>query len=236
MKTKTWIYFAASALLGLVLGALSSIHAQVRFDHIVRNDFFLGFAGNAEALDRGMKVCEQVLAENPNHAEALVWHGAGLFFRSSAHFRAGDAAKGMELYSRGVGEMDKAVELEPDNIGVRIPRGAAALAAARVMSPETPIRAGLFQRALDDHLHIYNLHARRGELGKLGAHPLGELLQALGDVNSRLGNAAQAEKFYSELLGRLPGTPYAKRAATWLETRQPLPPREAQCIGCHTGK
>jgi tetratricopeptide (TPR) repeat protein len=235
MKPQTWIYFAGSALLGLFLGALSTIHAQVRFDHVVRNDFFAGFTGNSDALERGMKVCEQVLAENPNHAEALVWHGAGLFFRSSVHFRAGDTAKGMELSNRGLAEMDKAVALAPDDIGVRIPRGAALLTAARLMSPEVPIRAGLFQRALDDHQHVYNLHGKRGEMGKLGAHPLGELLQALGDVHSRLGNAAQAEKFYTELLERLPGTPYAKRASAWLETKQPLPPREAQCIGCHTG-
>jgi len=29
-----------------------------------------------------MKACEETLAQNPKHAEALVWHGAGLFYQS----------------------------------------------------------------------------------------------------------------------------------------------------------
>ena len=51
-----------------------------RFDHKVRNDFFTGFAGDREALVRAMKVAGEAIAENPNHAEALVWHGAGTLF------------------------------------------------------------------------------------------------------------------------------------------------------------
>ncbi|MEP7364110.1 MAG: hypothetical protein ABI972_12715 [Acidobacteriota bacterium] len=77
MKKHRWIYYYSAAALGLLTGFWSA-RAEVRFDHVVRNDFFSGFTGNQEALDRGMKVCEQVLAGNPNHAEALVWHGAGL--------------------------------------------------------------------------------------------------------------------------------------------------------------
>jgi len=31
------------------------------------------------------------------------------------------------------------------------------------------------------------------------------------------------------------GTPYAKRAVIWFETKS-LTPAQAGCIGCHTGK
>ncbi|HEY6039648.1 MAG TPA: hypothetical protein VIV58_35450, partial [Kofleriaceae bacterium] len=47
-----------------------------RFEFKVRQDFFDGMRGDAAALDRAQKVCEDTLAKNPNHAEALVWHGA----------------------------------------------------------------------------------------------------------------------------------------------------------------
>jgi hypothetical protein len=39
---------------------------------LVREDFFSGFAGNAAALERGMRKCEEVLANDPKNAEALV--------------------------------------------------------------------------------------------------------------------------------------------------------------------
>jgi len=69
------------AILGLV--GLTVLGAQPRFDMQVRNDFFAGFGGDVAAFDRGMKACEQVLAQNPKHAEALVWHGGGVFYMHS---------------------------------------------------------------------------------------------------------------------------------------------------------
>ena len=119
--------------MGLV--GLSILSAQPRFDMQVRNDFFTGFGGDAAALERGMKACEQVLAQNPKHAEALVWHGGGLFYMSGQLFRKGDMSKGMELYERGLTEMNDAVALAPENVGVLIPRGATLLTASRTMPP-----------------------------------------------------------------------------------------------------
>jgi len=234
MKQHRWIYYYSAAAIGLLTGFWSA-RADVRFDHIVRNDFFSGFTGNAEALARGMKVCEQVLAENPNHAEALVWHGAGLFFQSGQMFRQGKREEGMQISARGLAEMDKAVALAPDHIGVRIPRGAALLAAARFM-PENEFRKMLLDRTLDDHQHVYDMQLKEQTLDKIGSHPLGELLQALGDIYSRSGNAAKAEEYYGQIQTMLPKTVYANRAAKWMETKQPLPVAEAQCVGCHVAK
>ncbi len=52
-----------------------------RFDYKVREDLFAGFSGDNEALQRGLKVCEETLVDNPRHAEALVWRGAVRVFR-----------------------------------------------------------------------------------------------------------------------------------------------------------
>ena len=60
MKTMRVIGVAA-----IVLTAACVI-AQQRYDMIVRQDFFAGFAGNKEALARGMKVTEETLAKDPN--------------------------------------------------------------------------------------------------------------------------------------------------------------------------
>src|SRR6266480_5305402 len=83
--------------------------ANDRFDALVRNDFFAGMMGDEAHLDRGMKFCEEILAKNPKHAEALVWHGGGLLARAAQAYRKGDYARGDSLWKRGLEEMDHAV-------------------------------------------------------------------------------------------------------------------------------
>jgi tetratricopeptide (TPR) repeat protein len=206
--------------------------AQERFDHQVRADFFAGFAGDSAALARGMKKSEDTLQANPKHAEALVWHGAGLFFLSGQSFQKKDMAKGMELYGKGIGEMSQAVALEPNNIGVRVPRAAALSAGARFMPPE--MAKPLFESVLDDYTTVYQLHAK--DFDQLGTHRKGELLFGLADTYSRLGATDKADQYYKLINEKMPNTAYAKRAEKWFETRQPIAPTQAGCIGCHTGK
>src|SRR6185369_2035569 len=109
----------ASFALGFTASLLS---APNRFDYVVREDFFAGFGGNDEALKRAMTKTEAALAEEPNHAEALVWHGAGLYFQAGQLFRKGDMPAGQQLATKGLEEMDRAVALSPKSVGVRVPR------------------------------------------------------------------------------------------------------------------
>lgn len=203
-----------------------------RFDHKVRNDFFAGFAGNKEAFDRALKVSEETIAENPNHAEALVWHGAATYFLAGQSFQKGDAAKGMELYQKGFGEMDKAVKLAPDSVGVRIPRGAAILAATTFQPVDERVK-GEIMRAIDDYQHTYDM--QKGYLEKIGDHPLGQLLLGLADGYSRVGETEKAKTYFAMAEEKLPGTEYAKRAAAWRETGK-LTTQQKQCYGCHVTK
>ncbi|MDQ2901150.1 MAG: hypothetical protein M3Y07_15330 [Acidobacteriota bacterium] len=107
----------------LIGGSLTvaALLAGERFDMKVRNDFFAGFAGDNEALQRGMRASEEALAANPKHAEALVWHGIGLFFEASRFFQKRDMEMGWDYWTRGLKEMDDAVAMEPDSVGVRPP-------------------------------------------------------------------------------------------------------------------
>src|ERR1700730_15093737 len=94
--------FAVIAL----IGGASLMPAQDRFDFQVRHYFFAGFAGDAASLEKGMKICEDSLATDPKNAEALVWHGAGLFYASGQAFQKQDMQKGGELWARGLKEME----------------------------------------------------------------------------------------------------------------------------------
>ena len=219
----------ASFALGFTVTLLS---APARFDYLVREDFFAGFGGNSEALQRGMQKAEAALAENPEHAEALVWHGAGLYFQAGQAFRKQDFQTGQSLAAKGLAEMDKAVQLQPEHVGVRIPRGSVLLTSARFMPPD--MATPLIKRGIEDYEACLKLQAMY--LDTMATHPKGELLQGLADGYSRLGETSKAEEFYLRITKELPDSAYAKRAGEWMKTKAPLPAGQAGCIGCHNNK
>jgi hypothetical protein len=201
----------------------------VRFDHLVRNDFFAGFAGNKDALERGMAKTAEIIAREPNHAEALVWHGSGQFTLSNQAFAAGRREEGMKLWEEGLAKMDKAVALAPDQVGVRVPRGATVTAASHFV-PDF-LKPELLKRAQEDFGRVYEM--QKGRLGELSEHARGELLIALADVHDRTGEKNKAREFFSTLAQTMPETAYGKNAKKWLETGS-LGARERGCLGCHT--
>ena len=223
------------AMVAVSIASFLNGEEAIRFDYKVRQDFFAGVAGDKEALARAMKTTEEFLAQNPKHAEALVWHGSGLYSQAAGMFRnGGDQAKGMELLMRGQQEMDTAVALAPKTIGVRIPRGATYLTATRFMG-DAPFVKPLIEKGLSDYQAAYEIQLEQDHLDKLGVHPLGELLFGLAEGNSRMGNEAKAKEFFEQIRQRLPESAYAKRASIWLETKS-LSPAQSGCIGCHVSK
>jgi tetratricopeptide (TPR) repeat protein len=207
---------------------MSQAAGQERFDLKVRNYFFAGFAGDAESLQKAMSMCEEALASDPKNAQALVWHGSGMYFQAGQAFQKGDQEKGMSLYQRGIQEMDQAVAIAPDTIGVRIPRGAVLLTGSRFMSPE--MAKPLIEKGVSDFEKAYEIQSPA--LDQLGRHPKGELLLGLADGYGRLGNEEKAREFYTLILKEMPGTAYSKKADNWMDTKT----SQTACLGCHTGK
>jgi tetratricopeptide (TPR) repeat protein len=200
-----------------------------RFDRIVRTDFFAGFAGDAARLDRAMETCERTLADNPQHAEALVWHGSGLAFRAGTAFQKGDVQTGMELWNRGLAEMDRAVTLEPQNVGVLIPRGAMLLVATRSMQPE--MAKPLIEKALGDYERTLAIQA--DYFAALGDHPKGELLFGLAEGYSRLGEIDKARAYFERLVKDAPESGQTAKAREWLATGELPKVTGLGCVGCH---
>lgn len=234
MKNKT-LKFAIAAAVAFLIGFLSTIRsapAQQRFDLKVRNDFFAGFAGDKEALAHGMKACEDALAADPKNAEAMVWHGSGVLVQAQQMFAAGDSEKAIPVWTRGLQEMQTAVDLAPDSIGVRIPRGAVLLTASHYI-PDANMARPLIADGVSDYQRAYDLQKDRFET--LGTHPRGELLFGLADGYSRLGEQDKAAVYFDEIVKTLPGTAYAKRATAW-QTTKSLPVEQTGCVGCHVPK
>ncbi len=79
-----------------------------------------GVAGNDDAVEKGFTCFDKVLELDPSNAVALAYRG------SLWTLRARDAwwpFTKMKDVDKGVDEMDKAVDLAPDNIPVRLVRG-----------------------------------------------------------------------------------------------------------------
>jgi len=215
-----------AAVIMLTSGVLLS---QDRFDMKVRNYFFAGLAGDAASLQKGMTICESILASDPKQPEALVWHGTGLVVESRQAFQKGDQQNGAAMWQRGLDEMDQAEAMAPNDLGVRILRGAVLLIASQYLSSDAA--HPLIEKGLSDYEKAYSIQGP--DLKHLGTHKSGELMIGMADAYARLGQEDKARQWFERIQKELPGTPYSNSAATWLETKT-LAPRQAGCLSCHT--
>ncbi|MDB6028932.1 MAG: hypothetical protein JWM68_5155 [Verrucomicrobiales bacterium] len=209
--------------------------APERFDDLVREDFFAGAAGDKVALNRAMKLCQDTLAKNPKHAEAMVWHGSALLSSAGQSFQSGDVTEGIQLWKRGLKQMNDAVALEPENVSVLIPRGATLLPTARY-TPDPKEGLQMLKTGVADYEKVLRLQNRY--FPKLSVHARGELLFGLADGWYRLGDAKKSRDYLTRITNDLPDSVYAKRATVWLSTNDPKLLAEKSktltCTGCHS--
>src|SRR5262245_81349 len=217
---------------GIVVVALVGLaaisHAQERFDYQVRDDMFRAFGGNEAALKSAMATIEETLKEQPDHGEALVWRGAGRSWMAGRAFEAGDAAGARTMAAAGMADMDRALALEPNNIGVLIPRAAVLLAMSRNQRDAARKQELAGQAAANFETA---LALRQQAFDRLGQHNRGEYLSGLAESWALAGNQDTAERYLRRILAELPNSRYAERAAAKLsnwEDRQPL-----NCQSCH---
>jgi hypothetical protein len=202
-----------------------------RFDILVRDDFFAGMMGDTARLDRGMKICEEILAKNPRDADALVWHGGGLLTRASQAYTSGDVTLGDRLWNQGIKEMNDARAFDPANIRVKIGRSATLIGAAQSGwdNSDTHARA-LLRSALLDYEEVYRW--QKPHFGKLSAHSRGELLFGLASGWSILGDHKKARSYLMLILKECKDTAYEAEARPWLDKPPPVVIQH-DCIGCH---
>jgi hypothetical protein len=240
-------FFAATSSLSFNRYAAVSVRAQSsrtqeggtpraapRFDALVRDDFFAGMMGDAARLDRGMKFTEEILATNPKHADALVWHGGGLLARAAQAYTKGDASAGDSLWMRGLKEMNDAVAFEPNNMAIKIGRSATLIGLAQ--SGWDPSDAGgraLLLSALNDYEKVYQW--QKPFFQKISMHSRGELLFGLASGWSILGEREKALKYLRLIIEEGKGTKYEREAQRWLDIK-PLPVVQHDCTGCHISR
>jgi len=202
-----------------------------RLDKQIRADFMAGFQGDRAAFERAYAAAAKILEAQPKNAEAMVWLGAAtLKLSSRAFLEDQDMQKGTELWAKGNSMMDQAVELNPDNIPVRVTRASTLLVATRSTPPEW--QPELLKKVVADFTHVIELH--RDQFDKLPVHSRGELLAGLADGYGRLGDQEKSRAELERILKELPGSEYAKRAAAWMADPA-YPVEQRTCVGCHQG-
>jgi tetratricopeptide (TPR) repeat protein len=219
-------------ILGIAMAAAQVAPAQAapqRFDYLVRADFFAGIAGDSARLDKAIAFCEQTLADNPKHPEAMVWHGAGLLVRAGQAFQKGDTATGGPLFDRALKEMNEAVALAPDNPGVLIPRAATLFEATKGMPPQ--IAQPLLESAVDNYEHVLDVQAPY--FATLGDHAKGELLFGLAEGSARLGRQDKARAYFERLISDAPTSGQTPKAKEWIATGVIAKSKGPSCVGCH---
>jgi tetratricopeptide (TPR) repeat protein len=216
----------------MVVLMAGTLLAQDRLDSTqMRNDLFAAMAGRPERLQNMLEASGKVLARTPDHAQALLWHGVATLAGFFGEAQKGNFQAAMPAFAKAEAEMDRAVSLAPNDLEIRVMRAVMYAPASRSMPP--PYSERLLEKTRADFQHTFDL--QQNKLAELGTHPLGELLQGLGDTYSRQGKTADAEKYYRLIQTRLKATEYARRADEWMKTKQPLPESQTQCVGCHTG-
>ena len=217
-----------SFVLGIIAISFTVGNAQERFDVQIRDNMFRGLAGNEAAFKSVMLTIEEKLAEDPDHAAALVWRGAGRYCSAGQLFRSGDIAAAQSMARAAMADIDRAYVLQPANIEVLIPRATVLLVAARNQRDSTQARnlAGRAAAAFESAFAL-----RQVTFDQLGQHNRGEYLSGLAESWALGGERVKAEAYLRRTLSELPNTRYAERAAAKLadwNNRQPL-----NCQSCH---
>jgi hypothetical protein len=206
----------------IVASGFGSGFAQERFDYEVRDEMFRAFGGNEAAFKNAMSKVDAKLQENPDHAEALVWRGAGRYWSAGQAFGRGDMAAAQALSAAAMLDLDRALALAPADVGVLVPRAAVLLVAAR--NEREPARAqDLGARAAANYETV--LAIRQPAFAGLGQHNRGEYLSGLAESWALAGARDKAEGYLRRILVELANSPYAERAAAKLadwNDRRPL--------------
>ncbi len=204
-----------------------------RFDDCVRDDAFAAYSGDADALDRFWCRLEVHLEHDRDHAQALSWRGGLYLYLSGFAFRASDFTQGQHLENMGYADLERSIELAPNDLGVRIQhmitlantvrwtRGAQKIMAIEQAQRDLDVRMHLTPKPFSDHA--------RGEVWAIRV----QLQKARVDTAARAFVEQQRDKLVellSDMAADTKGTVYAQAAECWSAGFFAAP---IGCHGCH---
>ncbi len=205
-----------------------------RFDLLVRADLFAAMGGDRDRYAKAMKICNDALKEDPNHAGALSFHGWGLLIKSQWEQQDGKKDKAKELWDQGIVEINRAVSLDPDNVGPMLVRGSIFINSSRSMHLPESQRDLMLALGTYDYEKVYDVQKEQGYFKYLSEHARGELLMGLADAWHRRGNMSKAKRFFELVVQEVPDSDYAEDATAVISGKVDLKKLKSRtCAGCH---
>ena len=213
------------------LAAQESRPANIPIHTWVREDLFSGFLNDdLTRFARGEKKVLEYLAETPVRPEASAWMVGIKLYHAGRAFRDGSTADGEALVREAIELIDATRLKAPDNLGVQATLGGSIVTLANRL-PEK-YDEPLMQRARLSFAKLYAMQSPA--LAQLPLHIKGELLAGVAETEFRVGDRTRALAALNQIVQEMPGTAYAKSAATWLASPDTVT-RDSKivCQSCH---
>jgi len=197
----------------------------------VREDIFAGVMVNdLEALARGEKKLQVILAENPKDAPALAWMGLAMSVRMREARKNGDEPAYARLLVAREETMRKALEARnPADLSPFIIIGGSQIIGAE-HAPEAQ-KAAMYREGRENLRKV--LEGQKAYFNQLPPHMRGEMWSQLALASDRLGDTAERDRILSEMVTKLAGTPYENRAKRWQKAPELKSEADHRCISCH---
>ncbi|MCJ7646088.1 tetratricopeptide repeat protein [bacterium] len=164
----------------------------------------LGVEGDKKAVKRAKNLFEKLLELEPQNIEALAWYGSVLTLKGRDILFP---ISKLGYVNNGIEKMDKAVELAPDNVNVRMIRAHNSL--------NLP---GMFHRikvAINDFEHLLSLSQKSPQEFSKGL--LVEIYLGLGNAYKKKGDTIKARENWQKIVEVLPNSKEAEMARILLE-------------------
>ncbi len=163
-----------------------------------------GARGDKDAVKHSKALLEKLVELEPGNATARAWYGSVLTLCGRDAWLP---IEKMRLVQKGLIEMDRAVELAPDDVAIRLLRARNGLSLP-----------GVFHRlntSIGDLEHVLSL--QKAHPGTVGPGTLRGVLLELGRAYGKAGDKKKARHCLEELTTRFPRSAEAAQAAKILE-------------------
>ncbi|NPV81483.1 MAG: hypothetical protein HPY52_14680 [Firmicutes bacterium] len=160
--------------------------------------------GDKQALQRAEQVFKEVLKIEPDNAEAHAWYGSTLTIKGREDWFP--LAK-LLYVNQGIQEMDKAVELAPDAVMVRLVRAHTSLA--------LPYMFGRTKVAIKDFEYLLTLSQNRPE--QFNINTLAQIYLGLGKAYAKDGDKSKARENWQKVMELAPKSREALEAKSLLQ-------------------
>lgn len=208
----------------LVKPANISIHTWVR------EDLFAGWIANdLDSFERGVRKVDLYLNDHPDDPGGLSWRCLILAYQMRQALAAGDNAAYHRLLAAAKEVRQKTFAGDPQDPSPYIIVGSSLVRLASSAPDED--RAWMYRDGRELLNKVPGL--QKDYFDTLPPHMRGELWSQIAFASDRLGDKAERDRVISEMLAKLPGSPYETRARHWQKLPNLKSEGDYTCLSCH---